>query len=417
MIGGTKVNSMKRWSLNKLFLRRLLDDAKAQYKVISVVIDWIIMLYIVVPVALILASVHVQLWQITLPNWLVNMPFQYTTFIFVIVTILGSLILRLEAADVLILKQHAKVMNGLKRYGLLYSLLIQGLVIGMILVYLSPIFVRVYGMNVIAMIQLFLVMYLLKSIYMILANLIQVCIKGWRSKVIHFLLTPATVGVYWLWLNFIRNQYFILFAISLILLLGFMSWYRLKKVDRFEAELAEDQRIKGKLTAFLVVQALGKPKKIRTKPILFKKSSKLFKLRSPENRLAEIMIKSFIRGQGFKTYLQMSALAFVAIIISPSPINILMALFILFLFVSFIEANRRAFTRQGLMEIMPITDTIRNYTYFSSRGVLQGLLLLPMYCIAAGLLISMMGWWGILLAVPMSLVLTFAVSRTYLRLS
>jgi ABC-2 type transport system permease protein len=408
---------MKRWSLNKLFLRRLLDDARAQYKVISVVIDWIIMLYIVVPVGLILLSIHVQLWRISLPFWLVNLPFQYTTFIFVLVTILGSLILRLEAADVLFLKQHAKVMGALKRYGLLYSLLIQGLVIGMILFYLSPILFRVYGMNVIAMIQLFLVMYLLKSIYMILANLIQVCIKGWRSKVVLFVLTPATIGVYWLWLNFIRNQYFILFAISLVLLLGLMSWYRLKKVDRFEAELAEDQRIKGKLTAFLVTQAVGKPRKIRTKPTLFKKSNKLFKLRSPENRLAEIMIKSFIRGEGFKTYLQMSALAFIATIMSPSPINILIALFILFLFVSFIEVNRRAFTRRSLMEIIPMTDTIRNYSYFSSRGVLQALLLLPMYCIAAGLLISMIGWWGILLAVPMSLALTFVVSRTYLRLS
>lgn len=411
------MNSMKKWSLNKLFLRRLLDDARAQYKVIAVVIDWIIMLYIVVPVALILASVYVQLWQITLPNWVVNMPFQYTTFIFVLVTILGSLILRLEAADVLFIKQHTKVMNGLKRYGLLYSLLIQGLVIGIILFYLSPIFVRVYGMNVIAIIQLFLVMYLLKSIYMILANLIQVCIKGWRSKVILFILTPATIGVYWLWLNFMRNQYFILFALSLVLLLGFMSWYRLTKVDRFEAELAEDQRIKGKLTAFLVTQAVGKPRKLRTKPTLFKKSNKLFKLRSPENRLAEIMIKSFIRGEGFKTYLQMSALAFIATIMSPSPINILIALFILFLFVSFIEVNRRAFTRRSLMEIIPMTDTIRNYSYFSSRGVLQGLLLLPMYCIAAGLLISMIGWWGILVAVPMSLALTFIVSRAYLRLS
>lgn len=411
------MNSMKKWSLNKLFLRRLLDDARAQYKVIAVVIDWIIMLYIVVPVVLILASVHVQLWQITLPNWVVNMPFQYTTFIFVLVTILGSLILRLEAADVLFIKQHTKVMNGLKRYGLLYSLLIQGLVIGIILFYLSPIFVRVYGMNVIAIIQLFLVMYLLKSIYMILANLIQVCIKGWRNKVILFILTPATIGVYWLWLNFMRNQYFILFALSLVLLLGFMSWYRLTKVDRFEAELDEDQRIKGKLTAFLVTQAVGKPRKLRTKPTLFKKSNKLFKLRSPENRLAEIMIKSFIRGEGFKTYLQMSALAFITTIMSPSPINILIALFILFLFVSFIEANRRAFTRRSLMEIIPMTDTIRNYSYFSSRGVLQGLLLLPMYCIAAGLLISMIGWWGILVAVPMSLALTFIVSRAYLRLS
>ena len=375
------------------------------------------MLYIVVPVGLILLSIHVQLWTISLPFWLVNLPFQYTTFIFVLVTILGSLILRLEAADVLFIKQHTKVMNGLKRYGLLYSLLIQGLLIGIILFYLSPIFVRVYGMNVIAIIQLFLVMYLLKSIYMILANLIQVCIKGWRSKVILFILTPATIGVYWLWLNFIRNQYFILFALSLVLLLGFMSWYRLKKVDRFEAELAEDQRIKGKLTAFLVTQAVGKPRKLRTKPILFKKSNKLFKLRSPENRLAEIMIKSFIRGEGFKTYLQMSALAFIATIMSPSPINILIALFILFLFISFIEANRRAFTRRSVMEIIPMTDTMRNYTYFSSRGVLQGLLVLPMYCIAAGLLIPMIGWWGVLVAVPMSLALTFIVSRTYLKLS
>lgn len=408
---------MLKWNVNKLFLRRLLDDAKTQYKVISVVIDWIIMLYIVVPMALILASVHVQLWQITLPNWLVSLPFQYTTFIFVLVIILGSLILRLEAADVLFIKQHAKVMRGLKRYGLLYSFAIQALVIGMLLVYLSPLFVRVYGMNVITMIQLFLVMYLLKSIYMILANLIQVCIKGWRSKVIHYVLTPATVGVYWLWLNFINNQYFIIFAMSLVLLLGLLCWYRLTQVDRFEAELAEDQRIKGKLTAFLVTQAVGKPRKLRTKPTLFKKSNKLFKLRSPENRLAEIMIKSFVRGEGFKTYLQMSALAFVATIMSPSPINILIALFILFLVVSFIEANRRAFTRQGLMEIMPITDTIRNYTYFSRRGVLQGLLLLPMYCIAAGLLISMIGWWGILVAAPMSLALTFIVSRTYIKLN
>ncbi|WP_245251475.1 ABC transporter permease [Paenibacillus turicensis] len=407
---------MKKWSLNKLFLRRLLDDAKTQYKVISVVIDWIIMLYIVVPMALILASVHVQLWRITLPNWLINMPLQYTTFIFVLVTILGSLILRLEAADVLFIKQHTKVMNGLKRYGLLYSLVIQGLVIGILLFYLSPIFVRVYGMNLIAMIQLFLVMYLLKSIYMILANLIQVCVKGWRSKVTLFVLTPATVGVYWLWLNYISKQYFIVFAVSLALLLEILCWYRLKKVDRFEAELAEDQRIKGKLTAFLVAQAVGKPKKIRKKPTLFKKSNKLFKLRSPENRLAEIMIKSFIRGEGFKTYLQMSALGFIATIMSPSPINILIALFILFLFISFIEANRRAFTRRSLMEIIPMTDNMRNYTYFSSRGVLQRLLVLPMYCIATGLLISMIGWWGILAAVPMSLVLTFIVSRTYLRL-
>ncbi|MNJ44995.1 Bacterial ABC transporter protein EcsB [compost metagenome] len=376
------------------------------------------MLYIVIPIALILTSIHVQLWVISLPAWLVSLPFMSTSvLLFVLISFSGGLIVRLEAADVLFIRQQPIVTKTLKRYGLILSLSIQVLLIMVVVLYISPILIRVYTLSLLEIVQLFLILSLLKCIHMLAHSIIVITVKGWLGKGLSYLVTAIIVGLYSLWLNLERGN-FNLIAVIFIATVLFLSWYRMNRIYNFDVELAEDQKQKGRLTSYLLVGAVDKPRKLRTKPILFKKSNKLFKLRTSHNRIAEVIIKSFVRDKEFKVYLQMSSLALVSVIITPTNVSIVIGILILFLFVYFIEEYRRYFFKRRLMEVMPLTEITRGTAYLSSIGVMNGLMRLPILLLTFGIVTSSWGWiWGLIVSVPVSWGLAWWVSRNYFKWS
>lgn len=402
----------------KLFLRRVADDLRKQYEIVTVVVDWIIMLYIVIPIALILTSIHVQLWVMSLPAWLVSLPFLSTSvLLFVLISFSGGLIVRLEAADVLFIRQQTMVAKSLKRYGLILSLSIQALLMMVVVLYLSPIFIRVYALSIIQIVQLFLILCLLKCIHMLAYNIIVIKVKGWIGKGLAYLLTAIIVGIYALWVYLERGNFNLLVVILFVTVLS-LSWYRMNRIYNFEAELAEDQKQKGRLTSYLLVGAVDKPRKLRTKPFLFNKSNKLFKLRTSHNRIAEVIIKSFVRDKEFKAYLQMSSFALISVLVTPPNVGIVIGILILFLFVFFIDGYRRYFFKRRLMEVMPMTEITRGTAYLSSIGVMNGLMRLPILLLTFGIATTSWGWiWGLIVSIPVSWGLAWWISRNYFKWS
>lgn len=102
-----KISSSTR--AGSLFRRRWLDYIRHQTGVLRTAFDGVVLLYIGIPGLLLLGRVYYGLWQDVLPSWLTGLPFQAVPVALILLTLLlGGLVLYIEAADVLFLKQHPK---------------------------------------------------------------------------------------------------------------------------------------------------------------------------------------------------------------------------------------------------------------------------------------------------------------------
>src|SRR5690625_1617183 len=106
-----------------VFFRRLRDRFRFQRKVLDLVFDWTVIVYILLPALIIIAMMYRSTF-ITLPLWMDVLPVEFILFIAYITVWLGSVRLFVEEADQLFLLQKQSAYEALKRYGLQFSSLL-----------------------------------------------------------------------------------------------------------------------------------------------------------------------------------------------------------------------------------------------------------------------------------------------------
>lgn len=88
-----------------LFWRRVTAHWKNQRDNLATVVDWIVMLYIIVPGLLLGGGLYRELWTSPLPGWAQFFPLQAVVGILLFM-FSGRVLLFLEEADVLFLRQQ-----------------------------------------------------------------------------------------------------------------------------------------------------------------------------------------------------------------------------------------------------------------------------------------------------------------------
>lgn len=391
-------------TIHKLFVRRGCDFFRKQYRALNTVVDWIVMLYIGVPGILLFARIYYSLWREDLPIWLVQLPYSTVPLVMMgLIFIGGGLTLFLEAADVLFLRQQQRWIKGLMLRGLLVSIITQVLLLGVGVAVLLPLLKRIYGMNITAVISLYFVTLGVKCIHMFLENLINIMLKGWKRWTLLSLATSILTAGFVAW-TVNGAGYLGVVLMSCVVITVLLGWYRFNKKWCFEAEVREDERQKTKLTSLLLLGAVDRPSAVRSHPILFQHSNVLLPSRSPETRVAELVIKSILRSKSALGYVMFTLLGFIGVQLPPAPINIVVYILLLFLLLHWMNSYRRYFFSRELMRILPLSSDME---FRSAIPTLRVMLFPAILCLSAGLGLSLFSGWGLLLSIPCAVLVTW----------
>ncbi|EST13651.1 ABC transporter permease [Sporolactobacillus laevolacticus] len=233
-------------------------------------------------------------------------------------------------ADKLFLIQKRGIIRQLKLRALFFSL-VQNLVwITLIFLLALPILVQVFRFSVPSIIYLYLAFCSFKLIILTLKKYIS---RPLYQKIIVFF----TIDILTILFSFVDPSVYGICGALFTLLLAYLQFRQASSIKGFIRELEIEDLEANKYIRFVMNFSIDveKPPKTRSrKPlILFRKSKRMFKVRSKENGLLELVLKVFLRdGSVIRSYIQFIILTSIALCLLPLVIKWLMfAAFLFFL--------------------------------------------------------------------------------------
>ncbi|MEC0553972.1 ABC transporter permease [Bacillus haynesii] len=290
-----------------LFISRLKADCLYQLRILKLVIDWTVALYIVLPGAGIGVYQYIK--------WLNGGSFHNGWHAGLIVlapavfTLFGSVRTFLMEADQLYLLQKKTLVLDLKRCGYVYCLFVQICKWLFAAAVFTPLFVRQFGAELSACLAVFF--------YYLCLNFLITVLKrrnlGRQYKLKHRVLNAGLI--FFVWLSACAVVLF--FSWPIVLLSGLVLTAAAVKTARgtignmflFYEEVEFDNRRKLRLAKFFLSLNLDgsvpKPGKRKAKRprLFFKKSQNIFKVRTMQNGLKEIFFKVMLRHPDYKRQL------------------------------------------------------------------------------------------------------------------
>lgn len=309
----------------RVALRRIRANARFQYRAWRMAVDWTVALYIVIP-ALFFGGYQYVLWWQEPPYWLKQVPYFMWRSALFLFTVSGTVRYFVEEADQLFLVQRSDWFRRMMAWGAAYSLglnLIWTVLLGVLL---YPLLTGVYGLGLPGTVALFLVIFLFKADVMIVKQLIEIRVSGWRGFLLRLLLLPVAGLLFGVCSMAFSNQgYAAGGAVVLVLALALL-WLlpgRLRKKGAFYHDVRREQQEKMKAAGLLLsmggIPAPRKPRLRRKRPLLFPGSGRLFRSRTPENVLAESLIKAVYRNSSKLKLMGYAAAAYsAAVVVCPA---------------------------------------------------------------------------------------------------
>src|SRR5690606_4048637 len=114
----------------QLFIHRVRHNWKLNYRVIRTVIDdWTVPIYFIIPALLYAIAYYMQLWNDT-PDWVYGVRDLYFIIFLYIVVSSSTITFHFQLADQLFLMQCKAWMKSLRSYSMLYSFITRLLLLG-----------------------------------------------------------------------------------------------------------------------------------------------------------------------------------------------------------------------------------------------------------------------------------------------
>lgn len=390
-----------RSRIHSHFMRRWRDHLRKQFGVIRSVADSAVLFYIGIPALLVILRSSYGLWREELPDWLLQLPYAVIPILlYVIIYIGGGLLTYQEAADVLFLRQSREWSKGIIFRGILASMAAQALLLGLAVVFLMPVLVRVYALNEIEILLLYLTAVAVKAASMLVGNLVGIVTVGWRRALLE-LVAAIVLGAVFIAGVLLPKENWPASIILVIAIWAMAAWLirkRMRTEGKFDAEIRMEEYEKTRLTGMVLSGAVSNPRKSRARPWLFRRSNPVLKSGLPEDRVAAATMKSFFRGSELVLYAQFTGLGIVAVTVPPFPVNIVVFILLISLLYYWMNGYRKLFMEKDLLVLLPVEPELKLRSAVPSNR----LLLLPgVVIISGGLGISLLDRiWGIALAVP-----------------
>ncbi|WP_071394910.1 ABC transporter permease [Bacillus tuaregi] len=375
-------------SLAFLF-NRLLQDFRFQSKVIKMVMDWTVMLYMTIP-AVFMAGFTYRSWWIELPDWsefvvlpglasivfIVSWSSQYRSFV-------------KEADEVFLLKYKQKYFQ-LKKWAYGYSFIKNVVSILLAVLLVLPFLSHKYSFSITEVFCFMLLFIGFSSFIMSIKMIFSMYLQGWLEKLLLTLLflffLAATL------LSFSQYvympAYLIGIALIFIVISFFLSYRRLHTTKYFYQEVAKENEefMRYVQLVFGAAPELEKPKIIkRTRPLLFPQSKRLFKRNLATFGFLELFFKVILRNSSyFGGYYKLFAVTALAIILIP-PLYLKLILLLGFWYFIWIWAGH---VWDKVILTNPIGRQYENHdAFFSARKQACLVLTLPAICLLSVILI------------------------------
>ncbi len=310
---------------SQLLFHRIRENWKYKYKMIKTIIDWTILIYIVVPAAIITIFVY-RSWWIDPPFWIASVPFPLIFAVYFFLLWGGNFKTYTREADIIFLRKNEKLMLGMKRGGIIISYLTEVLLAVFLAVLISPLWIIHYGLSLKELVLFIGIWVSLRWLVMAVNGQLDVHLKGWRNLVRSIPVVVGAGSIWWLSYKALQSGSLLL-VFMIIILNGITSMLLLKKrfttIHTFEQDLLIDEKDKSKYTEMIFglsmdMEKLPKPKPVRKSPRLYSESNRIFKNRSPRNGFLELFIKATTRDMEYvRGYFQILGTTVAAIIILP----------------------------------------------------------------------------------------------------
>lgn len=308
---------------SQLFLQRLVNEWKFQFGVFRSVLDWTVVVYLLLPSVIIFGFVY-RSWWLETPEWVMQFPVGIVFVVLYFVAMNGHFRTYVHDADQLFVMKHRSLFLRLKLWGFVYSAIFQTITIAIMIVIMLPFMSQFYELSVSQIISLFCLFTVLKWLMLT----VKVKMKQVSERLFQNILTVVYLAIFGVGLTFLypiwcNEQLFLLYLLCFlgIVVIGFIYIPYITKVSALESHLMIEKIERTKYINFIFKFSYEIEKTnviTRKKPLLFRKSQRIFKKRSSKKGFLELFIKVFIRNrQYFSSYLQMVAISSVAISMIP----------------------------------------------------------------------------------------------------
>ncbi|MEK3732138.1 ABC transporter permease [Paenibacillus sp. FSL M8-0334] len=372
-------------SPNAIFRRRLVSHWSYQRSNIGAVVDWVIMLYILIPGLLLGIRLYRDFLTRPLPAWIELIPFQGAAAVLLLL-FSGRLLLFMEEADVLFLRQHPAWMKGLMIRGIIYSQLVSTLRGMLLTALILPVLMAAYGLSIGTLISLLALAAVCSWCTNVAFRMIAVSYKGWRHRLWAGITRIVSLWGYILVATWGSDRPGLMWGAIAILVPVLLLLVRMRVRLRatFLTDVREDAKVRVQLTEKLLTQAVGKPPSIRSKPWLFRKSGRLYS-RGADKRLASAGIKALLRNpESLLMYIQITALGIPAIWLPPPIIKLIVLAALLLMMSYWLNTSWARFAKSDFVAVLPFSND-----QFRSAGKLAAgtLLAIPaaVYGVTAGM--------------------------------
>ncbi len=307
----------------KIFYDRLIKEWKYQYGVIRIIADWTIILYLIIPVNILFIFMY-RSWWINTPSWMEFISFPFFIFIIYLLSWGGTIRTYVQEADKIFLVKISKIFLGMRRFGYIYSLFMQLFITGAIFLIFLPFLRNHYLLEWHQITSLMFSFMALKTAII----LVKYHLRKIESKLIKMMVgTIVFLGfgfvVVMIYICFERGFLGFNYLIGFILLITsiLQSLRMIKNVSSIDHDILMEQEQKMKYIEMIFNLSYEIEKPVvskRKKPLLYRRSKRIFNNRTKINGFIELFIKIFMRNSSYwRGFIQIISVTSAALIIIP----------------------------------------------------------------------------------------------------
>ncbi|TCZ77023.1 hypothetical protein E0485_11155 [Paenibacillus albiflavus] len=397
---------------SRLFRSRVAANFKYQLRTISMVIDWTVALYIVIPAIVVGAIFYSGFWT-ELPIWMSYIPYLLVAAVIYYVGVMGVFRYFIQAGDQLFVIYHRKWLDAQIRYGFVYSLVIKLLHNILIIGILAPLLVKQFQMSIFDMIGLSLFTTLYGFMLIMLKNRIMHRWVGWRQNIIRYLVTSVGLILYLAIAHFNLQYPFLAYGLVILLILSINGLLRsrLAQGGIYIMDIELEYKAKTRLLSLIMKddEAFKVPSR-RKRPLLFRHSQRLFRKQTPQHGVAEFMIKSFYRNSSQMTsYIQLTFFTLSGLFLAPVISKWILWLFAAFMLGMWTKMTNRHILTSDFMNLFRVDTGVQ----IKSVAIASMWMALPAFLLMSICLGFMLyGWIGIPIMLIVAPILCKFVSAT-----
>ncbi|WP_025026313.1 ABC transporter permease [Caldalkalibacillus mannanilyticus] len=350
-----------------IFAKRVQLEWRYKLRLWTGVIDWVVWLYLLIPLIGIGIYHYTTLWNQT-AAWAEHIPYLYLVIGVFFYSISGRLHLFVEKADQLFLIQNESWVRQLMRWSILYSFIVNVFQTVVTTGAIAPILINYIDFSLVSLSLLFLVLTLFRFLMMGIEDMISIFVQGWKRLLILGVAYGGIFGLFLLPTYFYTEQVVVqllfLFILSLMISIG---WKRREKIawsfeeDCIRASERKNSGVQVLMTSAMYIGApdmtIKKQKRKKKRPWIFRQSTLLFKQRSTQNGLVELYLKSFIRNwKLLLSFIQLQLVFFYAVFVLPYWVKWGVAAVFIFVLYSFLAATWMEMQKSPFLQMFRLDE-------------------------------------------------------------